>query len=576
MAKLENHVLKQVAKLITVSFLMGLLQFGGGGPLWSNSTWDSERLNIERAIQERVETALSKILPAGQFVLVVRVEPWNQSDPPKLKKDDRMGYFLPGVPERRRFDKSGREIEDLMAQLKPESPVFKKFIRRIAVTLVVDEEVPEDTVNKVRELTRQMVGLSPERGDTLDVQTTGFHKPVTPIFDNSTLSRFRVGLRNNWLLISLSLIVFSIVVFFLFIFGPLRGFLNRFVQVLPALRPQDREGKFPRFGGEHPFMPMGQPMGYLPGAPPSQSSNFSGMLQVENPNKMTLPFGFIREDHIGNLAILLSRESPEKAATVLGYLPPDWISRVLMKIDPALQTEIATQLATTRQLLPEQVEDIEQDLKRRLDYLVGGPDRILSIYESLDPEAQKRMLENLRDVNPEIADEIRQRSLLFEDLEKLDPNSLKALMREIDLQTLVLSLQGMPQSFVRAILDHVSTGKAEIVKEELELNEKTPGKATMEAQKKVTLIAKRLEREGHLTHPQGDSQSPAARYGGSLRETLKLPPGLKSPDAVVEEGDVSKDPNKKDEKIQDKIKRFMKREPPDKERFPSDDIASGQ
>jgi flagellar motor switch protein FliG len=81
------------------------------------------------------------------------------------------------------------------------------------------------------------------------------------------------------------------------------------------------------------------------------------MLQVENPNKITLPFSFIREDNLGNLSILLSRETPEKAAVVLGYLPPEWISRVLMRIDPGLQNEIASHLATTRQLLPEQAVD---------------------------------------------------------------------------------------------------------------------------------------------------------------------------------------------------------------------------
>src|SRR5262249_136889 len=132
-------------------------------------------------------------------------------------------------------------------------------------------------------------------------------------------------------------------------------------------------------------------------------ANFSGSLQVENPSRRTTPFSFIREDHLSNLAILLERESPEKSAVVLGYLPTDWISKLMGRLDPRLQMEITGHLATTRQLLPEQVEDIEQDLKRRLDYLIGGPERLSAVYESLDPEAQKRMLDNLRANRPDIA-----------------------------------------------------------------------------------------------------------------------------------------------------------------------------
>jgi flagellar motor switch protein FliG len=300
-----------------------------------------------------------------------------------------------------------------------------------------------------------------------------------------------------------------------------------------------------------------------PMTPPGMSpAAFSGSLQVENPNKTVMPFGFIREDHMGNLAILLSRETPEKAAVVLGYLPADWISRILARLDPAMQSEVASHLATTRQLLPEQVEDIEQDLKRRLDYLVGGPERIIAIYESLDPEAQKRMLESLKEARPDLVDELRRRTVTFEDLEKLEPAALKAIFREVDLQTIVFSLKGASESLKTRILEHVTEGKAEIIRDELEVSEGTSGRATSEAQRKITLIARRLEREGQIQIPQIQETAPAARYG-SLRSILKLPPGLKldqpaqtPPDATVED-------------IKEKIRRFMKRGAEEKERFPS-------
>lgn len=538
-------------------------------PVWGESSLDSERLDLETRMQKRVEDALGKILPAGEFVVVIRVEPLPRAEETKTEgraQDDGAGFYLPGVPVRNRFDDNGNQIQSIVDTLKPSKPIFEKFIRRIFVTLVLDQGLADDTVSKVRELTRQMLSLDPARGDTLDIQRTVFARPFDPTSITPTgIMGLQKQVRNYWVLILLVLIIFCIGVFFLFMFGPLRGFLNNFVQILPTLKPPEPARM------EMPMMPQYMPQYGLPGpgaGGPGGNAAFSGSLQVENPNKTVLPFGFIREDHLANLAILLSRENPEKGAVVLGYLPADWISRVMARLEPNLQSEVASHLATTRQLLPEQVEDIEQDLKRRLDYMVGGPDRLFAIYESLDPEGQRRMLESLRASRPEIVDELRQRTLLFEDLEKLDSSSLKAVLRDVDLQTLVLSLKGTSDDFRRRILEHMTQGKAQIVKEEMDGSDGAVGRPTIEAQKKVILIAKRLEREGHINIPHVEDNVPATRYGGpSLRSSLKLPSGFKPDTALPAEPITPQEEAEKKTDFQEKIKRFMNRRGEDKGRF---------
>lgn len=531
-------MLKRVNALIGAAMLV----FSAAG--LSLASMDAERLNLEIRMQQRVEDALGKILPAGQFVVVIRIDPMPapvQSD----KGEAGEAYFLPGVPARRSVDGSGEKMQDLVDSLKSDGAMFQKFIRRITVTLVLDKDLSDDTVSKVRDLTRQMLSLDVTRGDSLDIQRTAFNKPADQSMAPSGIQRVQRELKSYWVLISLALIVFCIAVFILFMFGPLRDFLNKFVAVLPTLKAEENSGRMSRGQSFDPAaFPFMQPQYALPNGSAGNNNNsqFSGSLQVENPNKTTLPFGFIREDHLANLAILLSRETPEKAAVVLGYLPPEWISRILARLDQNMQSEVAANLATTRQLLPEQVEDIEQDLRRRLDYLVGGPERIVAVYESLEPEAQRRMLDSLRESRPELAEELRSHTMMFEDLEKLEPSALKSLLREIDLQTLVAALRGAGDSLKLRVLEHMTQGKAQIVREELDLTEGSGGRVTVEAQRKIVLLAKRLEREGQIIIPQVESSVPAARYGGSLRSTLKLPPGLEGDtetaiDApVVEEG----------------------------------------
>lgn len=546
-----------------VKILFLILTFiGAVMPVRAETSLDGERLNLEMRMQSRVEEALAKILQPGQFVVVIRVEPMEKILAQKGgNDDDEGGFFLPGVPTIKRLDPSAQAINRLTNELRPDRDVYHKFIRRIIVTLVLDQGLPDETVTRVRELTRQMLSLDPARGDALDIQRTAFQKPGgNIIIDNSGISRLQTGLKEYWVIVAISLFVFCVTVFFLFIFGPLRVFLNRLLQVLPTLKAEG--GSQATFNGIDPavlpaLMAQAQALGLpAPGGP--GGANFSGSLQVENPNRKTTPFSFIREDHLSNLAILLEREAPEKAAVVLGYLPTDWISRVMAKLDSKFQMEITSSLATTRQLLPEQVEDIEQDLKRRLDYLIGGPERLLAVYESLDPESQKKMFDSLRTSRPDIADELRKRIFLFEDLEKMETTALKAVLREVDLQTLVASLKGMAESFVQRMLEHLSEGKAEIVKEELDMGDPKPTKATFEAQRKIALIARRLEKDGQIQIVQVD-EVPSARYGPSLRSTLKLPPGLalkESEKTPTEEGQVVQvDPKS----IQERIRRFMSR-----------------
>lgn len=526
-------------------------------PLRAELSLDSERLDLEMRMQKRVEDALGKILPAGQFVVVIRIEPLNL-DSGSSDSGDRGGeeFFLPGVPAKKSFDGAQEEMRDLVDTLKPENKIFKKFIRRIQVTLVLDKDLDNDIISKVRELTRQLISLDPGRGDTLDIQRTVFTNNIETQINPTGILKIQKDLKNYWLLVVLVLALFCIAVFFLFMFGPLRGFLNNFVQILPTLKPPDN-GRG-RMSMDMPYMPpYMSPYGLPPPAQQNSSAAFSGSLQVENPNKTILPFGFIREDHLSNLAILLARETPEKAAVVLGYLPSEWISKVLSKLDPLMQSEVASHLATTRQLLPEQVEDIEQDLRRRLDYLIGGPDRIFSIYESLEVEAQKRMLESLKESRPEIVEELRKKTLMFEDLERLESPSLRAVLREVDLQTIVTSLRGVSESLKKKILEHMSEGKAEIVRQELDLNEGVlAGKATWDAQKKVVLIAKRLEREGQINVPHIES-TPSTRFGNTLRQTIKLPPGIQFEDAIPGE-QISRYENKSvGNDIGDRIKRFL-------------------
>jgi FliG C-terminal domain len=158
---------------------------------------------------------------------------------------------------------------------------------------------------------------------------------------------------------------------------------------------------------------------------------------------------------------------------------------------------------------------------------------------------------------------------LFEDLEKLEPSALKAVLREVDLQTLVMSLRGVSESFRLKVLENMTAGKAEIVKEELDLSDGTAGKPTLDAQRKISLIARRLQKEGHINIPQVDNGLPSSRFGNSLKSALKLPSDIHVEEDTLppEKAEIMESPAD----IEDRIRKFMNRRPTNKERYPGID-----
>jgi hypothetical protein len=130
----------------------------------------------------------------------------------------------------------------------------------------------------------------------------------------------------------------------------------------------------------------------------------------------------------------------------------------------------------------------------------------------------------------------------------------------------------MPSDFCTKIMENMSSGKAQIVKEELDLNDTKPGKPTLEAQRKITLLARRLEREGQIQIPQMiESQGGGnSRYGGnSLLSSIKLPAGLKLDGGIPPIPQEAEIVNPTTGSIQDKLRQFMnKSSQTSKERFP--------
>ena len=209
-------------------------------------------------------------------------------------------------------------------------------------------------------------------------------------------------------------------------------------------------------------------------------------------------FNFIREEHPQTIAMILSYLESEKAAQILSSLPKE------------MQSDIARRIAVMDRSNPEVVREVEKVLETRLASVVkqgqmaiGGIPSIVEILNMSDRNTEKIILEDLEKTAPELAEMIRKKLFVFEDIVRLDDISIQRVLREVDGKDLALALRGASEDVRDCIFRNQSQRAGEMLKEELEYMGPVRLKQVEEAQGKIVKIIRTLEESGEIILSRG-------------------------------------------------------------------------
>ncbi|HAG11546.1 MAG TPA: flagellar motor switch protein FliG [Desulfotomaculum sp.] len=209
-------------------------------------------------------------------------------------------------------------------------------------------------------------------------------------------------------------------------------------------------------------------------------------------------FNFIRDEHPQTIAMILSYLEPEKAAQILSSLPKE------------MQSDIARRIAVMDRSNPEVVREVEKVLETRLasvvkqgQTVIGGIPSIVEILNMSDRNTEKTILEELETKAPELADAIRKKLFVFEDIVKLDDISIQRVLREVDGKDLALALRGSSDEVRNCIYNNQSKRAGEMLKEELDFMGPVRLKQVEEAQAKIVKIIRVLEESGEIIISRG-------------------------------------------------------------------------
>ncbi|NLK96951.1 flagellar motor switch protein FliG [Defluviitalea saccharophila] len=232
-------------------------------------------------------------------------------------------------------------------------------------------------------------------------------------------------------------------------------------------------------------------------------------------NKLTVslqvrPFDFVRKTDASQLLNFIQNEHPQAIALILAYLRPSQAATVLASLPQEKQADVARRIALMDRTSPDIIKEVERVLEKKLSSLVtedytavGGVDAIVEIINSVDRGTEKHIMETLEVEDTELAEEIKKKMFVFEDIITLDNRSIQRILREVDNNDLAIALKGSGEEVQNVIFANLSKRLATMIKEDMEYMGPVRLRDVEDSQQKIVNIIRKLEDVGEIVISRG-------------------------------------------------------------------------
>ncbi|MFC2594691.1 MAG: flagellar motor switch protein FliG [Fretibacterium sp.] len=222
------------------------------------------------------------------------------------------------------------------------------------------------------------------------------------------------------------------------------------------------------------------------------------------------PFDFMRHTDPQQVLGFIQGEHPQTIALILSYLEAPQAAMILSGLPAVMQAEVAKRIARMDRITPEVLREVERVLERKLSTVMGqdftmagGIDAVVAIVNSADRTTERNIMEHLEENDPELAEEIKKRLFVFEDIIRLDDRSLQRVLREVDMKELGLALKGATEELRTKFFKNMSKRAAEMLQEDMDYMGPVRVKDVEESQQKVVNIVRGLEEQGEIVIASG-------------------------------------------------------------------------
>lgn len=240
-----------------------------------------------------------------------------------------------------------------------------------------------------------------------------------------------------------------------------------------------------------------------------------GQKAIDVINKLTAslqvrPFDFVRKADPSQILNFIQGEHPQTIALILAYLKPQQAASIISALPQDKQADVARRIAVMDRTSPDIIKEIERVLERKLSSMVtqdytmaGGLTAIVDILNSVDRGTEKYIMESLEVQDTDLAESIRKRMFIFDDIISLDSRSIQRVIREVENNDWALALKSASEEVQKTVFSNMSKRLSEMIREDMEYMGPVRLRDVEEAQQKIVNAIRKLEDAGEIVISRG-------------------------------------------------------------------------
>ncbi len=245
---------------------------------------------------------------------------------------------------------------------------------------------------------------------------------------------------------------------------------------------------------------------------PERAAEILGSLQLTSEQE---PFDFLRKTDARQVINFLSGEHPQTVALVLAHLPAEQASPILGGLDEEMQREVSIRVAKLEQTSPAVIAQMEAILEDRFGAArsgrptlerADGVQTLIDILNRSDRATERAIFDALEQHEAELAEHVRARMFVFEDIVTLDDRAIQLLLRETDAKVLATALKGVRPEAKAKITNNMSERAAKNLEEEILLLGQVRMTTVEEAQTTIVGQIRLLEESGQIVVSRGSEE----------------------------------------------------------------------
>ncbi len=240
-------------------------------------------------------------------------------------------------------------------------------------------------------------------------------------------------------------------------------------------------------------------------------STARNLLEKVSKTLQSKPFNFFMKGDPQALLSLLQNERPQVIALIMAYMDLQQAAQILENLSDEKRISVVEGMAHMDRVSPEAIAIVEEEMKRKFATIItsednmslGGIDYVADMMNNIDRSTERKIFDQLSKSNPELAQDIRDKMFVFENILDMDDRSVQRFVRDLEVKDIVYALKSASEEMKTIFFNNMSKRMADSVRGDMEVTSNVRLKEVEEAQQRIVNVIRNLEEQGEVIIKKG-------------------------------------------------------------------------